>query len=721
MAFPRQIGEDAGVTTLNGAAVIGDKTSFAAASEEEGGVSSLVRVLVVDDDEDDYLIARDLLAEISGASFRVAWIPDPEAAIVALSEGRYDICLLDYRLGRFNGLEVLREAIARGVRCPIILLTGQEDGNVDREAVRVGASDYLVKGRINSVLLDRSIRYARRQKQTEEALREQTDFVSAVLDTAGALVLVLDRRGRIVRFNRQCEKTTGYSAGEVIGRVYWEFLLPPEDRDLAKADFADPGLKPTSFESEWVTRSGERRCIAFSNTALQGADGEVGYIVSTGIDVTERRAAETQLELAREREVEVGGSIQKTLLVRTPPADLPGLEFGARSVPSHKIGGDYFDFFLFGDSIVDVLVGDVMGKGVPAALLAAATKNHFQRCARRLGYAFTPYGRLPDPQEIVSAVHANLTKQLVDLNSFVTLAYARFDLRAQTVTFVDCGHPRPIRVASATGACESISGENVPLGMSEDEVYQQVTVPIYPDDVFFFYSDGLTEAPSADDPDDLFGEERLEMTISEAARQGQGPAEIAETAVRAVRDFTGENAERLPDDLTCVAIKVRQWDAPRSAAFDVLELPSDADRLEEARTFLANFFNQLENAPVDEDTADLLILAVNEALANVMEHAYAGRTDGRIQIEAEAFMGQQDSVVNELQFRLYDTGEPFRNRGNVPPPSFDGTRDDGFGLFIMEQCFDVIDHRRDDMGRNCTFMLRRLGGDTDEAGEGAAD
>ena len=115
-------------------------------------------MLLVDDDEDDYVLVRDLLAGMEGLSLR--WANGYEAALSALSGGCYDVCLVDYRLGERSGLELLREASARGYKAPMILLTGQGGREVDLAAMRSGAADYLLKGELNAPSLERSIRYA---------------------------------------------------------------------------------------------------------------------------------------------------------------------------------------------------------------------------------------------------------------------------------------------------------------------------------------------------------------------------------------------------------------------------------------------------------------------------------------------------------------------------------------------------------------------------------
>jgi PAS domain S-box-containing protein len=137
----------------------------------------------------------------------------------------------------------------------------------------------------------------------EVSLQQERDFANAVLDTAGALVVVLDRAGRIVRFNRACEGLTRYAFSEVEGRPFWEFLLVPEEAERVRAGFDAllAGQFPNSFENYWLDRDGGRHLIAWANTGLVDARGQVEYLVATGLDITDHRQAEEALRIALEK------------------------------------------------------------------------------------------------------------------------------------------------------------------------------------------------------------------------------------------------------------------------------------------------------------------------------------------------------------------------------------------------------------------------------------
>lgn len=127
-----------------------------------------IKVLLVEDDEDDYLLTRDLLAEIGESRYALHWAASYDDALRRIGSEEYDVWLLDYRLGAHSGLDLLQAAVTQGCEVPVILLTGQEDREVDLQAMQCGAVDYLLKAELNATLLERAIRYAIATKQHEE-------------------------------------------------------------------------------------------------------------------------------------------------------------------------------------------------------------------------------------------------------------------------------------------------------------------------------------------------------------------------------------------------------------------------------------------------------------------------------------------------------------------------------------------------------------------------
>jgi PAS domain S-box-containing protein len=131
-------------------------------------------------------------------------------------------------------------------------------------------------------------------KRSEMELQDERNVVSAILDTVGALVVVLDQKGRIIRFNRASELTTGYSFDEVRGKRIWDLFLLPEEVNRFKLIFErmSADVLPQEYQSYWVTRHKSQRLIAWSSTMLPGNNGAPNLVIATGIDITEREQLE---------------------------------------------------------------------------------------------------------------------------------------------------------------------------------------------------------------------------------------------------------------------------------------------------------------------------------------------------------------------------------------------------------------------------------------------
>lgn len=160
-------------------------------------------------------------------------------------------------------------------------------------------ADHEVSGYLGTVTDITELKMALQNRQRAEILlKQKNEFSDAIVNTVGALIVVLDRQGKIVSFNRTCEQTTGYSFEEVQGRLFWEFLIVPEEKEAVESVFKQiiTGHFPNQYENYWVAKDDSRHLISWSNTALFDAQGVVEFIIATGIDVTEQRQVWNNLE-----------------------------------------------------------------------------------------------------------------------------------------------------------------------------------------------------------------------------------------------------------------------------------------------------------------------------------------------------------------------------------------------------------------------------------------
>lgn len=206
-----------------------------------------VKVLLIEDDEDDYILTSDLLEEVTRHNYELTWCADTALGLAALSSGRFDICLIDYRLGALTGIELLEHSKESLRRTPAILLTGEHSSAVDEAAMRAGAADYLVKDQLTADVLERTIRYALQRRDLDVRLEHLafhdplTDLPNRLLFSdrvAGALARSLrsEHIVSVVFFDldnfKDVNDTRGHDAGDrllvqVARRI--ASILRPED------------------------------------------------------------------------------------------------------------------------------------------------------------------------------------------------------------------------------------------------------------------------------------------------------------------------------------------------------------------------------------------------------------------------------------------------------------------------------------------------------------
>jgi hypothetical protein len=256
------------------------------------------RVLLVDDDEDDYILTRDWFREFQVANCELEWVNNYQAAMEAIVHIQYDIYLVDYRLGARNGLDLLREAIANGCSSPIILLTGKGDREIDIEAMKAGAADYLEKSQLTAPLLERSIRYAVERKRAEQKIREH----AALLDVATDAIFVRDLKNKILFWNKAAEDLYGWTATEAIGKKTLELW---KEKDISQFQEAlKTLLQNGSWEGELhqKTKFGKEIIVESRWTLVQEFNKKVQSILVVNTDITQKKELEAQFFRAQRLE-----------------------------------------------------------------------------------------------------------------------------------------------------------------------------------------------------------------------------------------------------------------------------------------------------------------------------------------------------------------------------------------------------------------------------------
>lgn len=249
-----------------------------------------------------------------------------------------------------------------------------------------------------------------------------------------------------------------------------------------------------------------------------------------------RLVEEERALIGMREQLRVAATIQTALLPAEPPV-VPGYEVAGHSLPSEAVGGDYFDFLPLDEERVGLCVGDVVGKGLPAALLMANVQATLRGQARWVGA----------PGEGLARANA-LLHASTDRRTFVTLFYGVLDTRRHALRYANAGHNRPLWLAGGTPAAE-LEGGGLALGLVSAASYAEGEVRFAVGDLLVVFSDGVTEAMSASR--EPFGEERLAAVI-EGSRGASAEAVVARV-IEAVR----RHADGAPqsDDVTLLAVR----------------------------------------------------------------------------------------------------------------------------------------------------------------------
>ena len=414
--------------------------------------------------------------------------------------------------------------------------------------------------------------------------------------------------------------------------------------------------------------------------------GQVAALVDKSVETCRQarrlKTAEKKLEQARQHQLFVATQIQRSLLLGRPPANLPGMQIARMTIASQKIDGDFYDFIQLSPDSLDVVVADIMGKGIMAAFMAAALKSAFLRVINETRSLPEEKGQ-PNPEQIVAGVHRHMIEQMNELETFVTFCYGRFDFVRHRFVFVDCGHVRTIHWQKTESRTHLLSGVNMPLGFPETAPFQQMTVSFAPGDIFVFYSDGVTEA--ADPDGNLYGEDRLAALVEKNAEM-DGNAMI-DAIYNDVVDFTG--TEMFSDDFTCVCAKIQPRNrSDRVLSSRSLSIDSDLENLKKVRFFIRGFCREHGAGSLDELRISQLEVAATELVANIIKHGLDQVAGHKIHIIATVYT---DRI--EMEFR--DPGKPF-DPTSIAPPVLDGSRENGMGCYLISQFVDHISYHRDE-------------------------
>ena len=264
----------------------------------------------------------------------------------------------------------------------------------------------------------------------------------------------------------------------------------------------------------------------------------VVYIIQRYIEQREALARTVQQQRDRLlQDLELAAQVQRLFLPTGKPA-IAGLEIAGMMQPARRVSGDYYDYIPISTHTIEIVVADVAGKGVPAALLMSATAAVMQLEANRDRNMLELVGRLDKEISSVS-----------DGERYVTLLLAEIDARKRTVRYVNCGHNPALLLRATTGTVTCMESSCPPIGMFSERPCELASTDLYVGDVIVFYTDGVTEAQNQ--LGEEFGLERLSAVVRRGS--SMSAEDLMNDIFRSAGNFCGDVG--FQDDVTILVVK----------------------------------------------------------------------------------------------------------------------------------------------------------------------
>jgi PAS domain S-box-containing protein len=377
--------------------------------------------------------------------------------------------------------------------------------------------------------------------RAEEALGKSEKQYHTLAEVSPIGIFYTDAAGEFLYVNDRWIEITGYSRDDALNmNLAWGNY--PEDRTRVVEEWLETARKGHPFKAEYYFQRRDGKKVWLYNQVMAEKDvrGEVVGYVGTITDITDRKRAEEELRESEDRrlrmqaQLEFAAEVQSKLLPQEAPV-VAGFEIAARCLPAYQVAGDFYDWQQLKPGLLTLTLGDVMGKGLAAAMLMATVRATLRAVTQE-----------HKPAVALQLAERALHQDLDSSDSFVTLFHAQLNLAGRSLTYVDCGHGL-VFLRRAAGPVEELPTRGLPLGVFSDEGYQEGTVTFEDGDALVLYSDGLIDALP-------------ELALDNRALAGrlEGAASAREMVDRLVALVPPEAP--LPDDMTVLVVRCLEED-----------------------------------------------------------------------------------------------------------------------------------------------------------------
>jgi sigma-B regulation protein RsbU (phosphoserine phosphatase) len=303
----------------------------------------------------------------------------------------------------------------------------------------------------------------------------------------------------------------------------------------------EPPLGVMSFFSKSISGLFTEEFISLL-ASLTGQFAQAVTIVHE-IEAKERERVQKDLALLKNarvlRDMEIAQQIQLSFLPELPP-ELPGIDMGGRCISAAHVGGDYYDFFRRNEHTVDLLIADVSGHSVGAALVMSEVRTLLR----------AQFSSSHNASSILQSLNNQLYDDLTRAELFITMFYAKYNSATGRLSYANAGHNHPMICRKGQLSCIELDAEGLILGVKRSVVFEERTSDLLKGDVLLFYTDGLTEATNQEG--EMFENERVCSHLRDVSHLTS--REIIDSFYRAVTEFTGSTT--LQDDISIVVLKI---------------------------------------------------------------------------------------------------------------------------------------------------------------------
>jgi PAS domain S-box-containing protein len=506
-----------------------------------------LRILHLEDDPGDAELVEATLAA-AGIDCSMQIVSTPETFSAELSKGGIDLVLADLALPAFDGMTALAIVRERDPDLPFIFVSGKLGEEAAIESLKSGATDYVLKNRLSRLApavtraMSEAEERAERKKAEEELeranneIRETAERYQNLFTSIRDVIVVTDHDRMIQHVNQPAMRDIfGYEREDVEGKSIRMLYADEEGYRLSGREIFELSelVKGKILEVNFRRKSGE--LFVGEQYVMKRLDskGVPTGNISIFRDISERKKAEEALRESEMRryqlqvELVYAAEVQAKLLPRSYP-QIPDFEVAAQCIPAKQVGGDFFDWMEVCPGVWSFTLGDVMGKGMAAAMLMATVRASLRSVAHNR------------PEEALRLAEQALCIDLENSESFVTLFHAQLYGEAHRLTFVDCGHGYAF-LRHRNGAVEELTPRGLPLGVPGQKIYQEGSIELEKGDILVIYSDGLIDARP-----------ELGLTDSILASHLNGTASAHEMVGRFIA-LTEQKGPQ-PDDITVLVV-----------------------------------------------------------------------------------------------------------------------------------------------------------------------